>query len=155
MEFLFVDLNISELTAQFQSAAIEAMIAQRPKMSEVTFRGYKITVPTEKLAALLVRIDDFGKKENVKVEDYEEVLVELRDAIQTVRDLINDPVTFYTLFLRSKILSLVVLHFVTMFYLTEYEGETNNASELPALPAFEAYKFPHGINDEGENPSKG
>ncbi|CAG7668630.1 unnamed protein product [Allacma fusca] len=81
------DLNISELTAQFQSAAIEAMIAQRPKMSEVNFRGYKITVPTEKIQALLVRIEDFEKKDSVKVEDYEEILVELRDAIQAVRDL--------------------------------------------------------------------
>jgi signal recognition particle subunit SRP68 len=83
------DLNISELTAQFQSAAIEAMIAQRPKMSEVNFRGYKITVPTEKIQALLVRIEDFEKKESVKVEDYEEILVELRDAIQAVRDLVK------------------------------------------------------------------
>jgi hypothetical protein len=79
-------LDISELSAQFQSAAIEAMIAQRPKMSEFMFREHKITVPSEKLAALLVRLEDFEKKTDKKIEMYEEILVDLRDAIQTVRD---------------------------------------------------------------------
>lgn len=82
-------MDISELSSQFQSAAIEAMIAQKPKMSEFMFREHKITVPSEKLAALLVRIDDFEKKSNKKIEMYEEILVELREAIQTVRDAIQ------------------------------------------------------------------
>jgi len=63
------------------------MMAQRPKMSEVSFRKNKITVPSEKIAALLVRIEEFEKKEDKKVEMYEEILVDLRDAIQIVRDM--------------------------------------------------------------------
>lgn len=82
----FLELQISDLAAEFQSAAIQAMISQKPKMSEVHFRNNKITVPTEKLAALLVRIDDFEKSEDRKIDMYEEILVELRDAIQNVRD---------------------------------------------------------------------
>lgn len=84
-----VELKISELSSEFQSAAIQDMIAQRPKMSEITFRNNKITVPTEKIAALLVRIDEFDKKPDKKVEMYEEILVDLRDAIQTVRDTVK------------------------------------------------------------------
>lgn len=83
------ELKISELSSEFQSAAIQDMIAQRPKMSEITFRNNKITVPTEKIAALLVRIDEFEKKQDKKVEMYEEILVDLRDAIQNVRDVIK------------------------------------------------------------------
>jgi signal recognition particle subunit SRP68 len=83
------ELDISELSAEFQSAAIEAMIAQRPKMSEFMFREHKITVPSEKLAALLVRLEDFEKKSDKQIEMYEEILVDLRDAIQTVRDSIR------------------------------------------------------------------
>jgi signal recognition particle subunit SRP68 len=62
------------------------MIAQKPKMSEVMFRGNKITIPTEKLAALLVRIDEFEKKADRKIQMYEDILIDLRDAIQTVRE---------------------------------------------------------------------
>jgi len=74
------------LASEYQSAAIEAMIAQRPKMSEITFRKNKISVPSEKIAALLVRIEEFEKKVEKKVEMYEEILIELRDVIQFVRD---------------------------------------------------------------------
>lgn len=66
------------------------MIAQRPKMSEITFRKNKITVPSEKIATLLVRMEEFEKKEEKKVEMYEEILVDLRDAIQTVRDTVKN-----------------------------------------------------------------
>jgi chemotaxis protein CheY-P-specific phosphatase CheC len=80
------ELKISDLASEYQSAAIEAMIAQRPKMSEITFRNNKISVPNEKIAALLVKIEEFEKKVDKKVEMYEEILIELRDVIQTVRD---------------------------------------------------------------------
>jgi hypothetical protein len=62
------------------------MIAQRPKMSEITFRKKKINVPSEKIAALFVRIEEFEKKTDRKVEMYEQILIELRDCIQIVRD---------------------------------------------------------------------
>lgn len=81
-----VELKISDLASEYQSAAIEAMIAQRPKMSEVTFRNVKIAVTSEKIAAVLVRIEEFEKKADRKVEMYEQILIELRDAVQTVRD---------------------------------------------------------------------
>lgn len=74
------------MASEYQSAAIEAMIAQRPKMSEVTFRNNKIAVNSEKVAAVLLRIEEFEKKVDKKVEMYEQILIELRDAIQTARD---------------------------------------------------------------------
>jgi RNA-binding signal recognition particle 68 len=82
----FLELKISDLSSEFQSAAIEAMIAQRPKMSEVVFRNIKITVPNEKIAAVLVKIEEFEKKTDKKVDMYEQILIDLRDAIQNVRD---------------------------------------------------------------------
>jgi len=87
--FKFLELDISQLSAEFKSAAIQALIAQRPKMSEVTFRNIKITIPDEKIAGLLARIEDLEQQEEKKVEMFEEILVEVRDAIQTVRDGLN------------------------------------------------------------------
>jgi len=84
---LSLELKIADLAVEYQSAAIEAMIAQQPKMSEITFRNHKISIPNEKIATVLLKIEEFEKKEDKRVETYESILVDLRDTIQAVRDL--------------------------------------------------------------------